>query len=148
MTIFDALRADHDIQRALLTELLETEGDSATRARLFETLSLEMAAHAAAEERHFYAPLMASDLTLEKARHSIAEHHELDELVAKLETTDRSSPGWLASAKQLDERLRHHLKEEEREVFQLAGKALSDDQKSALADSYRDEMTSQKSAPA
>lgn len=148
MTIFDSLRADHDIQRALVRGLVETEGDSASRQRLFETLKIELAAHATAEERHFYAPLMQHDLTVEKARHSVAEHHTLDELVETLEEIDMGSSAWLNAARKLEHKLAHHLEEEEREVFQLAGKALDDQQKNALSDEYLAEMQAQKKAAA
>ena len=84
--------------------------------------------------------MMELDMTQEKARHSVAEHHEIDELVEELEDTDFSSPGWLAAARKLHDLVTHHLDEEEQEVFQLAGRALSDDAKARLADTYRDEM--------
>ena len=144
MTIFEALRADHDVQRGLVRDLVATEGASASRKRLFENLKVELAAHAAAEERCFYVPLMQHDLTIEKARHSVAEHHELDELVEALESTDMSSPSWLKTARDLEHRLIHHVDEEEQEVFQLAGKALTDAEKSSLAGDYESEMDSQK----
>jgi len=38
----------------------------------------------------------------------------------------------------------HHLTEEEREVFQLAGKALAESAKSRLADEYASEMARQR----
>ncbi len=146
MTIFEALRADHDVQRALIYDLINTEGDSATRRRLFDEIKAELQAHAAAEERHFYVPLMASDMTIEKARHSVAEHHELDEFIEQLEDTEFSSPGWLATAKKLEHRLLHHLEEEEREVFQLAGRVLSDNDKELLAKRFNNELKEQKLA--
>ena len=37
-------------------------------------------------------------------------YHEMDELVEKLEETDMSNPSWLATAKQLSEKVHHHLK--------------------------------------
>ncbi|MCB1800162.1 MAG: hemerythrin domain-containing protein [Gammaproteobacteria bacterium] len=144
MTVFEALRADHDVQRGLVASLVDTSGDSASRRRLFDKLKAELTAHAAAEERHFYVPLMQDDLTIEKARHSIAEHHELDELVEELESTDMGSAGWLATARKLEHHLLHHLEEEEREVFQLAGKALDTAQKKKLATAYLEEMAAQK----
>jgi hemerythrin-like domain-containing protein len=140
MTIFEALREDHDHQRTLVTALIETSGDETERARLFDELKVALETHALGEERYFYAPLMKADLTQVKARHSVAEHKELDDLVATLASTDRSSSGWLTVAKQLHERLLHHLEEEEREVFQLAGRTLSDAQKRDLAHEYRRAM--------
>lgn len=136
-TIFEALREDHDRQRTLLDRLVETHGDSEGRRELFTTLKHELENHAAAEERHFYTPLLKSDLTQDKARHSIHEHEEIDEMVEALESLDRSSPAWLIKAKDLREMVQHHLDEEEQEVFQLAGRALSDKQKEALTDDFR-----------
>jgi hemerythrin-like domain-containing protein len=140
MTLFEALREDHDTQRTLLGLLIKTHGDSDGREELFEKVKQALSSHAAAEERALYIPMMELDMTQEKARHSVAEHHEIDELVEELEDTDFSSPGWLAAAKKLHELVTHHLDEEEQEVFQLAGRALSDDDKTRLADTYRDEM--------
>ena len=144
MTIFEALRESHDTQRQLLDLLVETSGDSEGREELFDRLKAELDHHAVAEERHFYVPLMQVDLTQEKSRHSVAEHHEMDELVEELESTDRSSPAWLATARTLRERVLHHLDEEEQEVFQMAGKVLTETQKTDLASSYRGEVNRQR----
>ena len=140
MSIFEALRADHEKQRTLVDLVAKTHGDSEGRAELFARLKEAVEHHALAEERFFYAPLMEHDLTQEKARHSVAEHHELDELIEKLEKTDPSSSGWLATAKKLQELLTHHLDEEEQEVFQLAGKALPDTEQESLGQDYRQHM--------
>ncbi len=140
MTIFEALREDHEKQRTLADLLLKTQGDSTGRKELFKKIKSELQNHAAAEERHFYIPLLEHDLTQEKSRHSIAEHHEIDELIEKLEATDFSSSGWLAAAKELHEKVTHHLDEEENEVFQMAGKVLLESQKVSLADAYRRDM--------
>ena len=144
MNIFEALRKDHDTQRQLSDELIDTQGDSKTRDKLFNQLKTELKAHAAAEERHFYIPLMEDDLTIKKSRHSVAEHHEIDEMIAKLEETDYSSPGWLVEAKNLQHKVHHHLDEEEQQVFQLGGKVLSEQQKQQLASDYDNEMQQQK----
>ncbi len=139
-TIFEAIRDDHDTQRRLIELLEKTEGDSDGRRELWTRLTTELEAHAGAEERHFYIPLMERDLTQDHARHSVAEHQELDEAIAEIDATDMSSPQWLVKVKQLGERLRHHLEEEEVEVFPVAGKALSDDEKTSLASTYRDDQ--------
>ncbi len=142
MEIFEAIRKDHEKQRLLMKILLETSGNSESRREYFAELKDQLTQHAAAEERYFYAPLMKSDRTLEKTRHSIAEHNEIDELIAKLDETDMSSPAWLHHMKALQELVLHHLEEEEREVFQQAGKVLSEKEKDALAEDYSEEMTS------
>lgn len=140
MTIFEALRADHDRQRQLIDRLLETEGDSDERRELFGLLKVELEAHAGAEERYFYVPLMENDLTQDKARHSVSEHKELDDFVEQLEGYDMSASQWKLTAEELAHRLTHHLDEEEHEVFQMAGKALTEKQKDDLATEYADDM--------
>lgn len=143
MNIFEALRKDHDVQRNLLKQLVETSGDSEKRRSTFKKLREALENHADGEERYFYKPLIDSDKTQEKARHSIAEHHEIDEYIAELENTEMDSSAWLKVAKNLKERVEHHLEEEEHEVFQMAGKVLSENQKKSLAQEYTSFMKSE-----
>ena len=140
MTIFEALRQDHEKQRLLLKILVQTHGDTAARREYFHELKEELERHATAEERHFYSPLMEDDNAVELSRHGIAEHHDIDELVAKLDGTDYSSPAWLRYLKQLKEQVEHHLDDEEQEFFQIAGRILTAKQKQQLAQAYQEEM--------
>ncbi|WP_093406340.1 hemerythrin domain-containing protein [Salegentibacter flavus] len=140
MNIFEALRQEHEIQRELVDKLTKTHGDTEERKKIFEQLKHELKIHADAEERHFYVPLMKKDLTQGKARHSVAEHHEMDELIEKLEDTEMDASNWLKLAKELAHIVIHHLDEEEHEVFQMAGKALTDKQKISLAEDYNKEI--------
>lgn len=136
MNIFEALRESHDKQRSLAKKLVETSGHSEERKELFDLLKNELYAHSVAEDRYLYIPLMFDDVGLDITRHALAEHHEMDELVETLEETDMSSPSWLATAKQLSEKVHHHLKEEERKFFQQAGKILADAEKEKLGKQY------------
>ncbi|MFQ3251240.1 MAG: hemerythrin superfamily protein [Glaciecola sp.] len=140
MKIFEALRKDHDKQRALVKMILDTQGDSSTRKDFFRQLKCELATHAVAEERFFYAPLMHTDQTVDMSRHGVAEHHQIDKLVAELEKTDMSSANWLSTFKKLADKIEHHLAEEERVFFQQAGKAFSEKEKIDLADEYLAQM--------
>lgn len=140
MTIFEALRQEHEIQRDLIDKLIKTQGKTEERKKIFKQLKHELTIHADAEERHFYVPLIQKDMTQEKARHSVAEHHEIDELVEKLEDTNMDASSWLKIAKDLEHQLIHHLDEEEHEVFQMAGKVLTEKQKIDLAASYNKEI--------
>lgn len=144
MNIFEALRISHVTQRGLADELVLTQGDSPERSSLFSELTRELAAHAAAEERFFYVPLIAHDMTQQPSRHGIAEHHQMDKLVEQLQGTDFSSPGWLAAAKELQHKIYHHLEDEEQGVFQLAGKVLTEAEKLSLARDYEGEFVSQR----
>jgi len=140
MNIFEALRLSHDVQRMLATKLLDTQGDSPERNRLYRELKHELAAHAAAEERCFYSPLIAYDESMAQARHGMAEHHQMDELVDELNKMEFSSPGWIAHFKKLKEKIFHHLEDEEHAIFQLAGKVLPEREKLSLAKAYEEEF--------
>ncbi len=140
-TIFEELREDHDLIRELLDMLLETEGNSEGRQKIFAELKDQLKAHAKYEERALYKPMLEQDNTQLKARHSIAEHKEIDDFIKELETTDFSSSGWLATAKNLAQRVRHHLEEEEKEIFVSAGIAFSQRQKKSQGQQYREGMS-------
>jgi len=140
MNIFEALRLSHETQRALATQILATQGDSPERTRLFLDFKRELAAHAAAEERCFYSPLIAFDESMAQARHGMAEHHEMDEMVDGLNKLEPSSPAWIARFRKLHDKVYHHLEDEEHAIFQLAGKVLTEAQKTALAKDYEAEF--------
>ena len=139
MTIFEALRQSHEIQRELADKLRQTSGDSAGRHEVFERFKTELEAHETAEERHFYISLMQDDLGVDLSRHAIAEHHEMDEMIEALEEMEFSSPAWLLLAKKLCETVEHHLEEEEHKFFQMAGKLLDEREKEQLAKTYLEE---------
>lgn len=140
MNIFEQIRQDHDKQRLLLDQLVQTSGASEIRKQVYESLKKELEIHADAEERHFYKPLISNDMMQEKARHGIAEHHEIDEIIEKLDETTYDSSAWLTYAKQLKDKVEHHLKDEEHTFFQLAGKVFTEKEKKSLAEDYRKYM--------
>jgi hemerythrin-like domain-containing protein len=142
--IYDVLREEHQKQRTLIDLIAKTHGDSQGRQELFERLTIEARAHTAVEERVFYSTLLADELTRDKAGHSVEEHNEAEEILEELSNKDMSSTGWLNRFHTLAEALRHHMDEEEQEVFQLAGKALSDAQAKQMAKQYRAEKPKQK----
>ena len=146
MNIFEVLRESHDRQRDLSEKLVQTAGDTKERRDLFELLKNELYAHAVAEDRYFYIPLMMTDSGLNITRHALSEHHKMDELLEQLTETEFSNTGWLAIAKQLAETVHHHLKEEEHGFFQQAGKILEDQQKESLAKQYLKEYSKYKSS--
>ena len=115
--IFARLIEDHEKHRALLSKLGETHGASDERAALFEELTYELKGHAAAEEQALYSTMMRKPPTTGDTRHSVAEHHEIEEALNDLAATDMSSSAWMAKFKVLDHDYRHHIDEEEQEHF-------------------------------
>lgn len=115
--IFARLKQDHDRHRALLDRLLATSRASDDRGALFETLTKELKGHAAAEEQALYSTMLRKPPTTAETRHSVAEHHEIEEALNDLAATDIASDEWLAKFKEFDHRYRHHIDEEEDEHF-------------------------------
>ncbi|WP_369025424.1 hemerythrin domain-containing protein [Qipengyuania sp. RANM35] len=115
--IFDRLKKDHDKHRELLDRLLETSGESEERKMLFTELTKELKAHAAAEEQALYSTMLRKPPTTDDTRHSVAEHHEIEEALNDLAATDMSEGGWLTKFKTFDHDYRHHIDEEEQEHF-------------------------------
>ena len=141
MNIYEAIKSDHKIQRDLCDKLTSTSGDTENRKEFWQALKKELEVHAVAEERNFYAPLIDTDKMQEDARHGMAEHHEMDELIKELDKTDMSSPHWLATAKKLADKVEHHLKDEEEEFFKKAKEIYSEKEATALAKDYEKTMS-------
>lgn len=140
VTLFELLRQSHALQRRLCTRLMSARTSTRGRISAFLQLKLELQAHAAAEERHLYVPLLMKDAGLKSSRHALAEHHELEGLCEALSTPAKGDGEWMQTAAELCRRVRHHLKEEERKFFQLAGRELGEMQKATLARRYRADL--------
>lgn len=144
MDIFERLAKDHEKQKLLAQEIMATSGDSAERRELFKRFKHELETHAAAEEQAFYAPLMELPEGTEKARHSVAEHKELNDLVEELTQSDMGHGAWIQKFETLQDRVVHHVDEEEEEVFPLARRLLS----SATAEHLAEQFETRKAAEA
>ena len=125
--IFKRLKADHERHRELLDKIGDTSGDSEERRQLLEEFTKEVKSHAAAEEQSIYAEMLENPDTTEDTRHSVAEHHELDEMLNDLAATDMSSSAWLQKFNKLDHEYRHHIEEEEDDHFPDFAEHLTDE---------------------
>ena len=136
-TIYETLKADHDKHRDLLARLEETSGDSETRRKLWREFFYDVGGHAAAEEETFYGPMIKTEDGQPHARHSVAEHHELDELMQELNEMDMSSPGWLTRFKTLRHDYEHHIDEEEQDIFPCAKETIGEDKDGSIAKAFK-----------
>ena len=86
--IFARLKEDHEKHRDLLARLAATRDRTAERSELFEEFTLEVKGHAAAEEQALYSTMMRKPATTDEVRHSVAEHHEIEELLNDMAATE------------------------------------------------------------
>ena len=124
--IFARLKQDHERHRELLDKLGETHGDSDERKSLLEEFTKEVKGHAAAEEQALYSTMLRKPPTTGETRHSVAEHHEIEEALNDLAATDMASGAWLQKFKDFDHQYRHHIDEEEEDHFPDFAKYLDD----------------------
>jgi hemerythrin-like domain-containing protein len=78
---------------------------------------------------------------VDDARHAVAEHHEMDEMVEGLEEEGcrAGTAEWLEAMGKLLHKVEHHLKEEEQKFFPAAKKVLGKDQQQELGKLYQRE---------
>lgn len=124
--IFARLREDHEKHRDLLARLAASQGESEERRALFEEFTLEVKGHAAAEEQALYSTMMRKPPATDEVRHSVAEHHQIEELLNDMAATEMSSREWTEKFGQLDHDYRHHIDEEEDEHFKDFEKLLTE----------------------
>ena len=139
MTLFEDLRASHEVQRSLARTMTHGRASADNRRAAFLALANELDAHATAEERHLYVPLLMHDAGLRASRHALADHHKAEKAVEALRGVDPATDEFAALALDLSAEVRDHLDEEEHGTFQLAGKLLSKTQLQQLAAAYRAE---------
>ncbi len=139
MNLFDAIRDSHERQRELCRQLTSAR-DDAERQSLFLQLKVELDAHAAAEERYLYVPLLMTDGGLGVSRHALKEHHDIEELLEELSVAVKSGAAWARKARKLSDEVHHHLDEEESKFFKVAGRMLSTTKKTQLAREYSREI--------
>lgn len=115
--IFERLIQDHNLHRDLLDQLEQAPGESEERETLFVRLTKELKGHAAAEEQALYSTMMRKPPTTGETRHSVAEHHEIEEALNDIAATDMASDEWSEKFADLKHRYLHHIGEEEDEHF-------------------------------
>lgn len=129
--IFADLKKDHDRHREMLKAI--EAADKEERAELFEAFRVEVTAHAAAEEESLYATMLANPDLRDDARHSVAEHKEVDDYFEEMAELEPDSSEWKAKFDEMRHRYEHHIDEEEEEMFPAAAKDLSQDEQDRLA---------------
>ncbi len=124
--LFGRLVEDHDRHRALIAMIQAIEPKGPERKRLFLEFTKEVKAHAAAEEQALWSSVLRDPATTDDARHAVAEHKQIDDLLADLAARNLAGAGWLKRFDKLKHKYLHHIREEEQEQFVAAEKHLSD----------------------
>ena len=133
MTIFDQIKQDHDTVRRLLDEAEKADGGVRP---VYEELQRELWAHGKVEEAVFYQALAQVRSAKTETAQGLNEHHLINGLLDELNAMPSDSTAWKAKLQVLSELVRHHLDEEEEELFEEAEEALGDDRAEQLGQIY------------
>lgn len=119
VSVIDMLREDHKKVKGLFDEF-EQAKDSRSKQRIVETALMELEVHAALEEELIYPairPEIDDDDLMDEA---LEEHHVVHTLIGELKKMKPSDERYDAKFTVLAENVKHHIKEEESEMFPKA----------------------------
>jgi hemerythrin superfamily protein len=118
MNIVELLRKDHEKVKMLFREF-ESAGDQ--KLKIVRQAITELEIHAAAEEKVFYPAVLEDwqDAAV-SINESFEEHHVMKLLIAELKDMSPEDERFDAKFTVLAENVKHHVKEEEAELFAKA----------------------------
>jgi len=98
-------------------------GDKASKAALAAGICDALTVHATVEEEIFYPAVRRGDgETRDLVDEAAVEHQSLKDIIGRLQSTTLADPLYDAGVKVLSEYVKHHVKEEEDELFPMVGK--------------------------
>ena len=116
----ELLEADHRNVEALFDRYeSEKESDDGTKREIAMRICGELTVHAQVEEELFY-PWLRENLEedeMEMLEEAYVEHASAKDLIAQIEATTDIGPEFDAKVKVLGEYIKHHVEEEENEIF-------------------------------
>jgi hypothetical protein len=109
------LKQDHDRVKDLFDQFEKEEGKAGKKKIVKQALT-ELKIHSTLEEEIFY-PAVRKELEMKVMNEADEEHHVAKVLIAELEQMDGRGDHYDAKFTVLAENVRHHIKEEEREML-------------------------------
>lgn len=118
---FVLLKKDHDLVKKLFTRFEKAKDFNEKKEIIEETLK-ELKVHATIEENLFYPAVRMNIDDTEIMEEADEEHHVAKVLIAEIEQMAGDEEHYGAKFTVLAENIRHHIKEEEGEMFSEARK--------------------------
>ena len=122
--VLTMLKADHKKVKALFAEF--EEASARKREDIARTAIQDLEVHAELEEGLIYPAIRAGIKDNEVMNEANEEHHLVHVLIAELKELEPSDEAYQAKFTVLGELVKHHVKEEEGEMFPQAQKAKID----------------------
>ena len=144
----DLLKQDHDRVEKSFKEFEKMDRqDSEACQRLISAVCAELAVHTTLEEEIFYPAVREAIDDEDLMNEAAVEHETAQMLIEQLENMGPDDPNYFATFTVLGEYVRHHIKEEQNEMFPAARKSGID--LAALGErlrARRDELPAQEEA--
>lgn len=125
----DLLKQDHEEVDGLFKdyEAAKKDGTSSAKLALASHICQALSVHATIEEEMFYPAIRGVDPEMDDLVDEAAvEHQSLKDIIGRLEAAPQSDPLYDAGVKVLSEYVKHHVKEEESEIFPKVRKSSID----------------------
>ncbi|NMM80198.1 hemerythrin [Acidovorax sp. SRB_14] len=119
------LRADHQRVSGLFEQYEKTRS-AAKKKDLVTTICTELSVHAQIEEEIFYPAVKKALRDKELVPEATVEHATLKSLIAQVEGVEPDGEMFDAKIKVLSEYVKHHVKEEQTQMFPQAKKTALD----------------------
>ena len=113
------LKADHEAVSQLFAEYEKTRSASNKKALVAE-ICTALSVHAQIEEEVFYPAVKAALKDKVMVPEAKVEHAGIKDLIAQLEDAEPDGEAYDAKVKVLSEYVKHHVKEEQNEMFPKA----------------------------
>lgn len=129
-TILNKLRQEHREMHALLHEI-QTARTTKLRRELFARWKEEMIPHMEGEEVTLHTKILnetPGEFTLRLVEENNREHHQIKELIQKLNFLDTESKDWLKTFLELEQLCSIHVEHEEGKLFAEAKEDFSPDE--------------------
>jgi hemerythrin superfamily protein len=118
-SVTDMLREDHKKVKGLFEEF-EQSTDAKAKQRIVETALTELDVHSTLEETLIYPAIRDEIDDDDLMDEALEEHHVVHALIGELKKMKPSDDRYDAKFTVLAENVRHHIKEEESEMFPKA----------------------------
>ncbi|WP_308126065.1 hemerythrin domain-containing protein [Nonomuraea ceibae] len=128
--VITVLVTDHREVEQMFSQLEQMAGDASEQAKtLAEKVVIELVRHSVAEEEYLY-PAVREHMPggPELADHEIAEHAEAEETMKRLEALEPADDEFWPTLRSLMQQIRHHVDEEENDLFPRLRLACSGEQ--------------------
>jgi hemerythrin superfamily protein len=136
--VIEVLEHDHREVEQMFAELEQLRGattdeQTSRRKELTDQVTIELVRHSVAEEVLVY-PKVDDKVSKEEADHAREEHAEAEETLKRLEKLDADDPSFDDELAELMKEIRHHIEDEEGEMFAHMREVIDEDELRTLGE--------------